>query len=1130
MNRIFSIVFLFMCVIVFGQPGILDLNFREHIVAPNVDAAAMFKFQEVPVNLSNGLANVSVPLYQITLPGIEIPIALNYHGRGIQVSEIASTVGLGWSLNYGGMVSRQVRDKPDDAAFGYLNHTHYKDILNSATFDVSHLNAQFNIHPQLDLIPDRFFYNIAGFSGEFIFDQKSGAILQQSFTDVKITAKFKERKIIGWMIVDTKGNTYHFGVLNTNDTTVVASEKRVKQSVGYNPQLTTKPILAPDAEYYDSWYLVKIETYNKQYIDYQYDYSRTKYYHKNYDERQGGSSNNSYNTVYSEITEFNLAIKSITYPLGKLVFTNDENYRQDVLGGSSLKSMRQYSLTNELVSGYNFQYETVFNEDISHTYTLLPGLDKSSKYRYFLTQIQKLGNLEEKDGLYVLEYNKTKLPNRFSTSKDMWGYYNFGQNGTAWVLGENKNLGVHGERSEAGILTSITYPTGRKEVFTYEDQYLKVEPKFLKNSDVAEKVEKMIFFNNIPLISEGYDENSTNIPSQAKEYHFTLPVGSENFRISMVENVFQHADHPPGYRECHFVAEIYSNGQIVSPYENPTSTKLMRGEKVRAPGLTGGSYVLKVSGPGGCGRGIAYLLASYRIEISWYEDKSKSTDSNGDTFMLGAGRRIRSIETYEGQHKQQIRSFEYTTEDGHHSGKLFGMPPYNQILETKGHLKVMTPFGMEESSPVGSFLSNSLVYSAVTEYLGTASNNEGKITHGFTDFTDGGGGYYEWPFYLAINNEWKRGLPTYTKYFKKESDNYSLVQESRNSYVFYESHPPAYDLYVRNSFAPAPGNPPMPPFPMNELYVSDRDSYRIPIVRFYRNYYLVINKDMLYDPRFLVNNSSEKLFYKRYYLAGGRYFLEKSETTSYSGNLAMKKTVYNQYNSKKHYQLTASEYTDAQGEVIRNTFVYPGDLSRINPQRAVAQKLVDANNIATPIEVTSSQKSPGSELLYKTINLYKDWGANLVAIKEYQGYKGEQLIDGSKKVLHRDPSNGNIIEFEELGLTTIQLYGYNKSLLIAQIENSTKEEFAAILGVSVDDLTSVDQSYLPRINALRKHANFAESRITTYEHKPLVGVVKIIDANDMLVTYEYDQANRLKAIKDEKGNVLKEYDYNYRIK
>src|SRR5258706_15772099 len=72
---------------------------------PSPNATSLGKYGEVPVSYYTGIPNISVPLYSIKSRDLELPISLNYHAGGIRVEELASWVGLGWTLNAGGVIT-----------------------------------------------------------------------------------------------------------------------------------------------------------------------------------------------------------------------------------------------------------------------------------------------------------------------------------------------------------------------------------------------------------------------------------------------------------------------------------------------------------------------------------------------------------------------------------------------------------------------------------------------------------------------------------------------------------------------------------------------------------------------------------------------------------------------------------------------------------------------------------------------------------------------------------------------------------------------------------------------------------------------------------------------------------------
>ena len=93
------------------------------IVPPSPNAAALAKYVEMPVSTTTGIPNISVPIYTINEGQISLPINLSYHAGGIKVEEIASWVGLGWSLNAGVLVRRTTKGLPDDTSSDGLMYT-----------------------------------------------------------------------------------------------------------------------------------------------------------------------------------------------------------------------------------------------------------------------------------------------------------------------------------------------------------------------------------------------------------------------------------------------------------------------------------------------------------------------------------------------------------------------------------------------------------------------------------------------------------------------------------------------------------------------------------------------------------------------------------------------------------------------------------------------------------------------------------------------------------------------------------------------------------------------------------------------------------------------------------------------
>jgi hypothetical protein len=101
-----------------GSPNTMPTISNPIPLAPN--AASFAKYGEIPVGLYTGIPSISVPIYTIQSGSLQLPISLSYHAAGVRVEEISSWVGLGWSLNAGGAIGRQVRGIADEGSGGYL--------------------------------------------------------------------------------------------------------------------------------------------------------------------------------------------------------------------------------------------------------------------------------------------------------------------------------------------------------------------------------------------------------------------------------------------------------------------------------------------------------------------------------------------------------------------------------------------------------------------------------------------------------------------------------------------------------------------------------------------------------------------------------------------------------------------------------------------------------------------------------------------------------------------------------------------------------------------------------------------------------------------------------------------------
>jgi hypothetical protein len=270
------------------------------------------------VDLYTGTNYVSIPIWTCTTKGFSLPITLNYNASGIKVDQMASWVGLGWELNAGGMISREVKGFPDDIERtdipqkGWLftaidpstspsQNKMIGKIMQDFDETVSSLQEEFwqseylevfmgadgyySGYLKYDMEPDIFHFNCGGFSGSFLFDGAGEIrLLTASNIIIKVTDWDANDQIIEFTITDEDGNKYIFK--DNHRGTICETQYD-------NPDSNEPPLLKPPAQpsnvgykylfpnthtYYPSeyqsytseWFLSEIITYYNDKIEFTY--------------------------------------------------------------------------------------------------------------------------------------------------------------------------------------------------------------------------------------------------------------------------------------------------------------------------------------------------------------------------------------------------------------------------------------------------------------------------------------------------------------------------------------------------------------------------------------------------------------------------------------------------------------------------------------------------------------------------------------------------------------------------------------------------------------------------------------------------------------------------------------------
>ena len=230
----------------------VDLSFAPtemKMVGPSPEAARATKYSDYPVSYGLGLVDVSIPLYVVKSHSLSLPISLCYDSGGIRVDDFSGPVGLGWTLEAGGVITRSVSGEEDEGTYGWA-HRWEEDPIDP-TFNVPDYLAEFSDGTR-DTSADLFSYNFCGHKGSFFIDWLSDSldVIPTSATDliIKVTGD-------GFVITDTDGTQYSFTQSERSERYITASEPVPGVGTSSYSPAYLNPITA--------WYLTEIASMDR---------------------------------------------------------------------------------------------------------------------------------------------------------------------------------------------------------------------------------------------------------------------------------------------------------------------------------------------------------------------------------------------------------------------------------------------------------------------------------------------------------------------------------------------------------------------------------------------------------------------------------------------------------------------------------------------------------------------------------------------------------------------------------------------------------------------------------------------------------------------------------------------------
>lgn len=1073
MRVLYLLLFLlFFKMSVFAQtgPGMIDIP---KVIPPSPNAASLGKYGDIPVGLYTGIPNINVPLYTASVGKLSLPISIGYYSSGLRVNELASQVGLGWTLNAGGAVTRSVNVRPDE--LGYMTQGSLA-VLDSIVKSGDRIReAAVGI---LDLQPDNFSFNFNGRSGKFIIDASANNNAHIiPFQPLQITYP---KRLDSIQIVDENGIVYQFSASETTHT---------EGGILFNP-------------FKSAWYLSRIITpYGNAYFTYTDDMEdiiSEQSSEVDYKRLAGTCDLMTASNAYSQAWAPSKVLKSISTPSCTINFYSSAG-RRDAQSRSKLDSITVIDKKGKRIKNFAFKYGYF-------------GSDTQADLRYRrlkLDSVSEEGSRANSKKWYSFEYNSpATVPATDSKSQDYWGYFNGANNFTLLPQVDTFVNNIHISLSGAnrnpkpsyamvGMLKRITYPTGGNTELIYEGN-----DYGLKNGSqvsVRPKIEN----------SRGALANSPTSGTSIVDNEKTMDLENRQEVIVTYGGWFD----GPASREDNPSVYLYKVDQhgvrtTLMEYHN-----LRNVEYTTSVYLDSGNYVFRATVDSRSGQRAAIGGKFYTYADSVVILKKLAT----------GGLRIKEMVNSDGVTNIPNRhKFFYNTsyDENRSSGNLIGDFEFMERKLTNRNGPTCE-FFIRSSFPVSTLNStrgSNVGYSTVTEVFG-----EPQLGKKVSEFS------FDPPnMHLP---EYHGGI-TMNYYNIGASEKYTSDKDYLRGSLLREIN---YDSsarkvlrtdYYYNTGNLQNGNYFSAPimygytFPYcNPTYCAHccsdeplNQGYRlIPSQIICPWIYEVQRVDSTFD---LDNNRSIVKTVSSYYdnaLHGQlsrqteANSLNQVQTSYYkypldytiTGTPATPDVTGIKYLQNNHYINSVVEKYTAIGSATVEASVTTYKPDRPFPATVWGFEYSEPVTNYVPVSVSAASMVKDTR--------YKPW----VTFDSYDNY-------------------GNIRQQAKVNdVWEVYLWGYDNQYPVAKVVGSDYTTVSALVNNTILQSPTTDQQLRDELNKIR--IALPGAIVNTYTYTPLLGATSETDNRGLTTFFEYDMLGRLKAIKDQDGKILKLFQYQYRV-
>lgn len=1086
------------------------------VIPPSPSSAALGKFIDMPVNLNIGVARTEIPIYTIVSGDLTLPVSLSYHGGGIKVNELASQIGLGWALNAGGIINKNAKGADDNVGTLYKR---YQDI-NPGTDYLLGLDI---VSGGKDTEPDEYSFSISDLSARF-YKNKEGKFETIPITGTRIESRFINQKYT-FIITDNNGNQYFFG-------------EKEEMFYDYLTSTQSQPTRSP--RFTTSYLLTSIISASKR-DTIKLSYTNTEYYDtkRNISLYYGDLYSSTTSKNIPSTTEWIYPLKTDTYYIkilseiefksGKLKFYSSKRNDNEDLKIDSV------ALFNKplLQTGFKRLKSWVFNQGYFYSNQSCPVLAEVDTYDRYRLRLDQVNEFDKKMNLvqsYSLEYSNTTLPPIGSFAQDYWGYYN-GKDGNQSLVrsrqiidgGVVKTIGdadreVNPAFTEACALKKIIYPTKGYTTFSYEPNY----------STPVDTVKTVDSVSTVVAVTASITGKLEDKVTQ------TFTIKNELNKTISINVFLSKTNLSDVTKRSHVKITDLTSGAII--YENKNTTNTADFEETRIVDfVVGHSY-----------SAFAEAYGDNSMARVMFKFQALKTDK---TPIIVGGLRIKSIESYDSDNKLLLKKVLKYGKNESGSGELVSEQNFQRIDEKKveeRHLISSPTICSQVTSKrtlysggsvfdLGEVAGCPVIYPEVAEYLSdNAGNTNGKVVYKYKTYK------FDYvlasPFYpggvYALNSSWKGSELLEQTTYKFESNSYEPVQKVVNSYQLTNLKTITYGLHFGRIWEGSLCN------------VSN----------------------------FLITDA----YYFEYPINTGIKRLTATTTTNYDATGIQSTNISTQaftYALPELVSPTQISTTTSAGKSLITVNLYPQSMITAGrDQQKVYAKMV-ARNIITP--VIENTKTVGSSSLTETIE-FKDWAIDTLLLpgslsvtktgfapEKYLNYNAYNLTYAKVESIAKE--KGPIISYK---------YGYRGQYPITEFnnadfnecyfENFEEDANASTTRAHTGNRANIGRAFTVSFSKPNSKAyliswfefdgtkwNFKEEVYTgsksfissqtvddikvipadasakSYTYEPLVGITSEIDQRGNTSYFEYDDAQRLITVKNQDGDIINSYQYNY---